>query len=99
MPGRLAAGEPGIALGVLGRVVRIQVDETPLDLPVADLEHVAPPAGRPLGHPGPPGAVAVLAVAGALAYHHVARDHPVEVGVVVDDGGEGGADVAEHLAD
>src|SRR6185437_12797804 len=92
-------GQPRVPLGVLGRIVRVQVDEAPLDLPVADFEHVAPPAGRPLGYPGPPGAVAVLAVAGALADHHVARDHPVEVGVVVDDGGQGGADVTEHLAD
>src|SRR5947209_7898789 len=97
--GVLAPGEPRVALGVLGRVVRIQVDEAPLDQPVADLEHVAPPARRPFRHPGPPRAVPVPAVAGALAHHHVARDHPVEMGVVVDNRGERGAHVAEHLAD
>jgi hypothetical protein len=41
----------------------------------------------------------VLAVAGALAYHHVTRDHPVEVGVVVEDRGDRAADIAEQLAD
>src|SRR6185503_7894708 len=92
-------GEPRVALGVSAGVVGIQVDEAALDLPVTDLEHVAPPAGAGLGHPGAPRAVAVLAVAGALADDHVAGDHPVEVGVVVGDRLECAADVAEEPAD
>src|SRR5689334_7352452 len=91
--------QPRIAAGVLAGVIRIEIDEAALDLPVADLEHVAPPAGAGLGHPGPPRAVAVLAVAGALADDHVARDHPVEVRVVVRDRLERAADVAEEPAD
>ena len=58
--------------GVLGRVVRVEVDEAALDLPVADLEDVAPPARRPLRYPSPPGAVLMLAMAGALADDDVA---------------------------
>src|SRR5580704_2015406 len=92
-------GEPRVPLGVFARVVGVEVDEAALDLPVADLEDVAPSAGTPLGDPGPPGAVTVLAVAGALAYHHVGREHPVEVGVMVDDQGDRAADVGEQLAD
>src|SRR5262249_38543720 len=91
-----AIREPGIALGVLRGVVGIEIDEHALDLPVADLEDIAPAAGGPVGDAGAPGAVAVLAVAGSLADDEVAaREDPVEAGVVVDDRLDGGADVAE----
>src|SRR5205807_922161 len=80
------AGEPRIARRVLAGVVGIEVDEAAVDLPVADLEHVTPPPCAPLGHPGTPRPVAMLAVAGPLAHDHVAaREDPVEVRVVVTD--------------
>src|SRR5262245_34143337 len=98
--GSATLGEPGVARGVLAGVVGVEVDEAALDLPVADLEHVAPAAGAVLGVPGPPGPVLVLAVAGPLHGQHVAAgEDPVELVVVVLDGLEGAADVAEHLAD
>src|SRR5262249_52868386 len=84
---RNSGSEPGIALDVLAGVVRVEVDEDALDLPVPDLEDVAPAPGPPFGHARAPGAVAVLAVARALAHHDVrAGEDPVELGVVVDDG-------------
>src|SRR5262245_5305977 len=92
--------EPRIALAVLARVVRVEVDEAALDLPVADLEHVAPAARAPFGHAGAPRAILVLAVAGALADHQVAAgEDPVEMREVVDDRLQRAADVAEQLAD
>jgi hypothetical protein len=39
--------EPRVAGRVAPRVVRIEVDVDALDLPVADLEHIAPVAGAP----------------------------------------------------
>src|SRR5262245_10396014 len=92
--------EPRVAPGVLPGVIGVEVDEDPLDEEVADLEHVAPAAGAPLGHPGPPGTVAVLAMAGALAHQDVATgEDPVEARVVVDDPLEGPANVAEQPDD
>src|ERR1700681_4082043 len=97
---RLAAVQPGVAGGVLARVVRVEIDEAPLDLPVADLEYVTPAPGRRLGNAGPPRAVLVLSVAGPLADEHVsAGEDPVEVGVVVGDRLQGPAHVREELAD
>src|SRR4051812_22049640 len=76
--------QPRVSGGVLAGVVRVEVDEDPLDLPVTDLEHVAPAPGTPLRYTGPPGPVLVLSVTGALADHDVAAgEDPVEVGVVV----------------
>src|SRR3954470_7972592 len=92
--------EPGVAGGVLAGVVGVEVDEAALDEEVADLEHVAPASGAPVRHAGPPRAVLVLAVAGALGDDRVAAgEDPVERGVVVLDRLEGAADVAEQLAD
>ena len=54
--------DPGIAGGVLARVVGVEVDEAALDEEVADLEHVAPATRAPLRHAGAPRAVLVLAV-------------------------------------
>ena len=59
---RLLVGEPGVARVVAAGVVGIEIDEAALDLPVADLEHVAPAAGTMFGHAGAPGPVATLAV-------------------------------------
>src|SRR5262245_20106702 len=88
--------EPRVARSVLTRVIWIQVDEAALDQPVADLEYVAPPAGAPFRYPRAPGAIAVLAMAGALAYDRVAtRENPIEVGVVVDNRLDRSAHVAE----
>src|ERR1700733_2317510 len=98
--GLLDLGEPRIPSRVLAGVVGIQVDEAALDLPVADLEHVAPPPGAPLRHASAPGAILVLAVAGPLTDHDVAaREDPVEGRVVVADRPQRRADVAEHPAD
>src|ERR1700729_4073226 len=84
--GLVGCAQPRVARRVLAGVVGVQVDEAALDLPVADLEHVAPPARAPVGDAGAPGPVLVLAVAGALAHDGVrAREDPVEVGVVVAD--------------
>src|SRR5262245_42024488 len=99
-PKSLLGVDPRIAGRVLARVVRVEVDEAALDLPVADLEHVAPAAGAPLGHAGAPRAVLVLAVAGAFAHHQVAAgEDPVEVREVVLNRLQRAADVAEQLAD
>ena len=46
---RLKSGEPGVASCVLAGVIGIEVDEDALDLPIADLEHIAPPAGPGFG--------------------------------------------------
>src|ERR1700730_743992 len=91
--------QPWIALGVLACVVGVEVDEAALDLPVANLEDIAPAAGTPFGHPGPPWSVTVLSVAGALAYHDVTCEHPVELGVVVLYRFDRAADIGEELAD
>src|SRR4029453_16722232 len=94
------AVQPGVAGGVLPRVVGVEIDEHALDQEVADLEHVAPAARAPVGDARAPGAVLVLAVAGALAHQHVrAGEDPVELGVMVLDPLESGPDVAEQLAD
>src|SRR5262245_9988299 len=96
----LPVREPRISLGVLARVVRVEVDEDPLYQEVPDLEHVAPAARGPLGYAGAPGTVAVLPMAGALAHDHVAaREHPVEVRKVMDDLLDAAAHVREQLAD
>ena len=72
--------DPGIAGGVLAGVVGVEIDEAALDLPVADLEHVAPAAGAPFRHAGAPRPVLVLAMAGAFADDDVAAgEDPVEV--------------------
>src|ERR1700749_4163244 len=92
--------QPRIARGVLSGIVRVEIDEAALDLPVADLEHVAPAAGTVLGHAGAPRPVAMLALAGALAAHHIAAGKDiVEMRVVMQDRLQRAADVAEHLPD
>src|SRR5262249_28176728 len=100
-PGRAsAAGQPGITRGVLAGVVGVEIDEAALDLPVADLEDVAPAAGTPFRHAGAPWPIAMLASAGAFADHQIAAgEDPVEVRVIVADRLQGAADVAEQLAD
>src|SRR5580765_4836854 len=92
--------EPRVAVSVPAGIVGIEVDEAAMDLPIADLEHVAPAAGAPLGNARTPGAVVVLAVARAFADQDVAaREHPVEVREVVLDRLQRGAHIAEQLAD
>src|SRR3954471_21486941 len=93
-------GQPGVAGGVPAGVVRVEVDEAALDQEVPDLEDVAPAARTPFGHAGPPGAVLVLAVTGALDDDQVgAGEEPGELAVVVLDRLERAADVGEQLAD
>src|SRR6266516_6263914 len=100
LPGFSPRGEPGVAGGVVAGVVGVEVDEAALDLPVADLEDVAPATRSPFGGAGAPGAVGVLAVAGALAGEGVAAgEDPVEVRVVVGDRLDGAADLGEQPAD
>src|SRR6266700_3309370 len=72
-PGSRASAlrQPGIACCVTSGVGGVQVDEAPLDQEVSDLEDVAPPAGAPFRHAGPPEPVLVLPVAGALHAEHV----------------------------
>src|ERR1700760_4339705 len=78
--GHRPGGQPWVARGVLAGVVGVEVDEAALDLPVADLEDVAPATRAPFRHAGAPRAVLVLAVAGALAHHGVGPgEDPVEV--------------------
>src|SRR5713101_8554651 len=92
--------QPGVAFGVPSCVVGIEIDEDSLDLPVTDLEHVAPPAGPPLRHAGSPRAILVLPVAGTFAHDYVAAGkHPVDVRVVVLDVLDRAAHVGEQLAD
>src|ERR1700712_3841812 len=92
--------DPRISGGVLARIVRVEVDEAALDQPVADLEHIAPAAGAPLGHPGAPRPIGMLAVARSPADQQVAgREDPVEALEVMGDGLAPAAEVPEHLAD
>src|SRR5262245_11659839 len=86
--------QPRIALNVLPGIVRVEINKTTLNLPVADLEYIAPVAGAVRGNAGAPRAVAVLAVTGPLADHEVApREDPVEVRVVVGDRLDGPANI------
>src|SRR3954471_17453980 len=94
------AGQPWVAALIASRVVGVEVDEAALDLKVADLEDVAPAPGAPLWHARAPWPVLMLAVRGPLGDDRVATgEDPVEVRVVVPDGLELGADVAEHPPD
>src|SRR6266700_795419 len=61
LPGFSPRGEPGVAGGVVAGIVGVEVNEAALDLPVADLEDVAPAARAPFGVAGAPGAVGVFA--------------------------------------
>src|SRR4051812_29052952 len=98
--GMSVPGQPGVAGGVLAGVVGVEVDEAALDEEVTDLEDVAPAARTPFGYAGPPGAVLVLAVAGALGDDQVgAGEDPGELAVVVLNGLQRAADVGEQLAD
>src|ERR1700759_2755712 len=69
--GLVGRGQPRVAVPVLAGVGGGGGDEEALDLPIADLEHVAPASGAPLRDAGAPGAVLMLAVAGALAHDGV----------------------------
>ena len=59
---RLFLVEPGIARRVLARVVGVEIDEAPVDLPISDFEDVAPATGSVLRNVGAPRPIAVLAV-------------------------------------
>src|SRR5260370_2989470 len=101
-PGSRASAlrQPGIPCCIVSGVVGVQVDEAPLDQEVPDLEDVAPPAGAPFRHAGPPGPVLVLPVACALHDAGVrARVDVGEFGVVVVDGRHRAPDVGEQLTD
>src|SRR5580704_1114721 len=92
--------QPRIPRRVLSGVVGIEIDEAPLNLPVANLEHVAPAPGAVLRRTGAPRPVAMLTLTGAFAHHEVAaREDEVEVREVMFDRLDGAADVAEHLPD
>src|SRR3954469_3061056 len=93
-------GQPGIPGGVVAGVVGVQVDEAALDEEVPDLEDVAPPARAPLGHAGPPRAILVLTVTGALDDDQVrAGEEPGELAVVVLDRLQRASDIGEQSAD
>ncbi|HYZ56312.1 MAG TPA: hypothetical protein VE733_22815 [Streptosporangiaceae bacterium] len=68
------AVEPQVTGRVPSGVVGIEVDEYPLNQPVADLEYVAPPSGAPFRDAGAPWPVAVLTVAGSLGDDDVAPE-------------------------
>src|ERR1700675_2683717 len=92
--------QPGVARGIGAGIVGVEIDEAALDLPIANLEHVAPAPGAVLGDAGAPLAVLVLAVAGAFADHEItAGKDPVEVRVMMLDRFDGAADIAEQFAD
>src|SRR3954454_6005122 len=94
------ADQPWVAALVASGVVGVEVDEAALDLEVADLEDVAPAPGAPLRYARAPRPVLVLTVGGPLGDDRGAPgEDPVEVRVVVPDGLELRADVAEHLPD
>src|SRR5579863_7800637 len=97
---RLFLVQPGVTRGVLAGVVRIEIDEATLDLPIADFEDVAPAAREMLGRIGAPWPVLMFAVARALRDNQVlAREDPIEVREVMDDRFDRSADVAEQFAD
>jgi hypothetical protein len=92
--------QPRVPRRILSGIVWIEVDEAAVNQPVADLEHIAPAAGAPLGIAGAPGPVRVLAVARSLAHDLIAAgEDPVEFGIMVRDGFDGGAHVAEEFSD
>src|SRR5271165_1998303 len=92
--------EPGISRRVFSGVVGVEIDEDPLNPPIADLKDIAPAAGSMIGNAGAPGTVAVLAVARPFRDEDIlARKNPIEVRVVMDDRLDRTADVAEKSAD
>src|ERR1700733_291149 len=92
--------EPRVPGGVLAGVVRVEVNEAPLDQPVTDLKDVAPAASARFGDSRAPRTVLMLAVARALDDQQItAGEDPVEMRVVVSDRLERPAHIAEHLAD
>ena len=62
LPRALFLVEPGIVRRVFARVVGVEIDEAPVDVPIADFEHVAPATGSVLRNVGTPRPIAVLAV-------------------------------------
>jgi len=54
--------EPGIARRIFARVVGVEIDEAPVDLPITDFEDVAPATGSVLWNVSTPRPIAVLAV-------------------------------------
>src|SRR5580700_11513036 len=97
---RVLGLEPRVPGGVPAGVVRVEVNEAPLDQPVTDLKDIAPTAGARFGDSRAPRTVLMLAVARALDDQQItAGEDPVEMRVVVSDRLERPAHVAEHLAD
>ena len=68
---RLFLLEPGIARRVFARVVGVEIDEAPVDLPVSDFEHVAPATGSVLRNVRTPRPIAVPAVTRPLTNDEV----------------------------
>src|ERR1700752_369552 len=68
---RLFLVEPGIARRVFARVVGVEIDEAPVDLPISDFEDVAPTTGSVLRNVGGPRPIAMLAVTRPLANDEV----------------------------
>ena len=68
---RLFLVEPGIARRVFARIVGVEIDEAPVDLPISDFEDVAPTTGCVLRNVGTPRPIAVHAVTRPLTNDEV----------------------------
>src|SRR5215469_13872561 len=91
--------QPWVPARVLTRVVRVEVDEHPLDFPISDLKNVAPSSSTPLRDASPPRAILMFSVARAFTHQEIAPGkNPIKMGIVVLDRFNGFTYITKQLA-